>query len=253
MDSPSSLARWRGKIAFVTGGSSGIGRAVALDLAALGCKVAVSGRRHDALNTTVNAIRDAGAEALALPGDQTDPAVITDWFRTLREIWGGVSVLVNSAGTCGPASVLQGEWDSIKTAFDLNVLAALQCMREACTDMRDQPDAAIINLSSMTGHRVLPGTPALYAATKHALRILTDGVRAELAAENAAVKVALLSPGLVDTPWHARPGGMLETKGGYPFEPLQADDIAAAVRYILSAPPHVQIGDIQIRSVGQPF
>lgn len=252
MNSPDPLARWRGKTAFVTGGSSGIGRAVAMELATLGCKVAISGRRAEALHTTVQALRDAGADAQALPGDQTDPAVIADWFRTLRETWGEVAVLINSAGASGPASVLQGDWEAIKATFDLNVLATLQCIREAGAGMREQPEAAIINISSMTGHRVLPGTPALYAATKHALRILTDGIRAELAADNAAVKVALLSPGLVDTPWHTRPGGMLETQGGYPYEPLKTEDIATAVRYILAAPPHVQIGDIQIRSTGQP-
>jgi len=126
-------------------------------------------------------------------------------------------------------------------------------MREAVADMRGKADAAIINLSSMTGHRLLPGTPGPYAASKHALRIITDGLRAELAAEKLPIKVALISPGLVDTPWHRQPGGMISQKGAFPYEPLQPADVVEAVRYILAAPAHVQVGDIQLRSTSQPF
>jgi NADP-dependent 3-hydroxy acid dehydrogenase YdfG len=153
----------------------------------------------------------------------------------------------------GGASVLGAPLEEIADAFHLNVLAATACMREAVADMRGKPNAAIINISSMTGHRLLPGTPGAYAATKHALRIMTDGLRSELAAEKLPIKVALISPGLVDTPWHRQPDGILGKGGSFPYEPLQPADVVEAVRYILSAPAHVQVGDIQLRSTGQPF
>lgn len=251
MDTP--LSRWRGKVALVTGASSGIGRAIALEFGRLQMKVAVTGRRSDELEATAAEIRQQGGEALPLIGDQSDLGTNLQIFRDLRARWGSIDVLVNNAGMRGGASVLGAPLEELQGAFNLNVVAATLCMREAVADMRGKADAAIINISSMTGHRLLPGTPAPYAATKHALRIMTDGLRAELAAEKLPIKLAILSPGLVDTPWHKQPNGVLATKGAYPYEPLVAADIVEAVRYILSAPPNVQVGDIQLRATGQPF
>lgn len=248
-----SLEQWRGAVAVVTGASSGIGRAVAEDFGRLGLRVVLVGRRREELEATAARVRAAGGAALAVPGDLAEPDAARRIFTETRAAWGGVDVLVNSAGLRGGASLLKADPAVMRAAFAVNVLAALECMREAATDLRGKTRGAIINISSMTGHRLLPGTPGLYAATKHALRIVTDAFRAELAAEKSPVKVALLSPGLVDTPWHRDAEGVLATKGAYPYEPLQPADIVAAVRYVLAAPPHVQIGDIQLRSVGQPF
>ncbi|MSU66260.1 MAG: SDR family NAD(P)-dependent oxidoreductase [Opitutus sp.] len=245
--------RWRGKIALVTGASSGIGRAIAEDFGRLGMKVAVTGRRPDALAETAAAVRAAGGEALVLAGDQREAAVNRKFFADLAAHWGSVDVLVNNAGTMGGRSLLRDEWDELQSALDLNVRAALLCMREAAAAMRGKDPAAIINVSSMTGHRVVPGTPTVYAATKHALRILTDGLRSELVQDGQKVKVALLSPGLVDTPWHSKPDGLIALKGAYPYPPLTAADLVAAVRYVLAAPPGVQICDIQLRPSAQPF
>ena len=248
----SELNRWRGKIALVTGASRGIGRAIAEDFGRLGLKVAVAGRREAALAETAAAVRDAGGEALVLAGDQREVTTNQRFFADLAAHWGSVDVLVNSAGILGGRSLLQAEWDEIQSALDLNLRAALVCMREAAAAMRGKTEAAIINVSSMTGHRVVPGTPALYAATKHALRVLTDGLRSELVRDGQKVKVALLSPGLVDTPWHAKPDGLLAKDGAYPYQPLVASDLAAAVRYIMSAPAGVQGCDIQLRTAAQP-
>jgi len=251
MDTP--LSRWRGKVALVTGASSGIGRAIALEFGRLGMRVAPTGRRAPELEATAAGIRQHGAEAFPLVGDQAELETSLRFFRELRARWGSVDVLVNSAGLRGGASVLGAPLAELQAGFAVNVLAATACMREAVADMRGKADAAIINISSMTGHRLLPGVPGPYAATKHALRIMTDGLRAELAAERSTIKLALISPGLVDTPWHSQPNGLLATTGAYPYEPLAAADVVEAVRYILSAPPNVQVGDIQLRATGQPF
>lgn len=248
-----SLARWRGKVALVTGASSGIGRAIAEDFGRLGLKVAVTGTRESVLEQTAASVRANGGEALVLVGDQRELATNRRFFADVAAQWGTVDVLVNNAGVLGGRSVLHDDWQELQAAFDVNVRAALICMREAAAGMRGKADAAIINVSSMTGHRVVPGTPAVYAATKHALRILTDGVRNELVADGQSVKVALLSPGLVDTPWHAKPGGLLAEKGHYPYPPLAAGDLVEAVRYVLAAPPGVQVCDILLRPSAQPF
>jgi NADP-dependent 3-hydroxy acid dehydrogenase YdfG len=216
-------------------------------------KVAITGRNSSALEDTAKAIRDAGGTTLVLAGDQRDPEVNRRFFADVAAHWGPVELLVNNAGTMGGRSLLNAEWSELQAAIDLNIRAALICMREAAEAMRGRPEAAIINISSMTGHRVVPGTPALYAATKHALRLITDGVRNELAERGDRVKVALISPGLVDTPWHSKPGGLVAGKGAYPYLPLGAADIVSAVRYILSAPPDVQVCDILIRPAAQQF
>jgi len=247
------VERWNGRVALVTGASSGIGRAIAIELGRLGLKVAVSGRNQSALGETVDAIRKAGCESLALSGDIRSPEVVRGLFKSVDASMGPLDLLVSSAGMLGGRSLLEEDWDAIEAAIDVNVRAVVLCMREAAIRMRDKSEAAIINISSMTGHRVVPGTPALYAATKHALRILTDGVRNELAQAGSKVKVSLLSPGLVDTPWHEKPGGLLKASGAYPYTPLQSADIVAAVRYVLASPPGVQVCDIQLRPSGQTF
>jgi NADP-dependent 3-hydroxy acid dehydrogenase YdfG len=246
-------SRWRGKVALVTGASSGIGRAIAVELGRLNMKLGLAGRRAGELARTASEIRQQGAQTLELIGDQAELETNARFFRELRAHWGGIDILINCAGSRGGNSVLGAPLAELQAGFNLNVLAATACMREAVVDMRGKADAAIINISSMTGHRMLPGTPGPYAAAKHALRIMTDALRAEIVAEKLPVKVALISPGLVNTPWHSQPHGLLTRNNVFPYEPLQPADVVEAVRYILAAPPHVQIGDIQLRSTGQPF
>lgn len=247
------LHRWHGRVALVTGASSGIGRALAEDFGRLGLRVAVAGRNEAALASTAAAVQACGGVAHVLVGDQCDVETNRQFFAEIATRWEPVDLLVNNAGTLGGRSLLQEDWSEIQSALDLNVRAALVCMREAVAAMRGKTEAAIINISSMTGHRVVPGVPAVYAATKHALRILTDGLRSEVAQEGLAIKVALISPGLVDTPWHHKPGGLIAQKGGYPYLPLTPEALVAAVRYILSAPSGVQVCDIQLRPSAQPF
>lgn len=248
-----TLTRWRGRAALVTGASSGIGRAIAEELARLGLRVALSARRETLLCEIAEGIRSHGGTAKVLAGDHRDPAFTERCFAELATDWQGIDVLVSSVGAVGGRALLHAPWDEIQTALDLNLKAPLHAMRLAAAQLRTKPEGAVVNISSMAGHRVVPGTPALYAATKHALRLITDGYRNEMLAEGLNVKVALISPGLVDTPWHEQAGGILEKHGSYPFAPLAPRDIADAVRYILSTPPSVQVCDILLRPAGQPF
>lgn len=253
LDMTSDLQRWRGRIALVTGASSGIGQAIAEDFGRLGMKVAAVGRNSEALAATARAVEAVGGEAMLITGDQTEADFNRRLFAEVRTRWASPDVVVNNAATLGGRSLLEAAAAEIHAALDLNVRAAILCMREAAAGMRGKEEGAVINISSMTGHRLLPGTPAMYAATKHALRILTDGFRAEVGQAKLPLKVALISPGMVDTPWHAKPDGILAQRGAYPYPPLAPSDIVAAVRYILSASPGSQICDIQLRPAGQPF
>jgi len=127
-------------------------------------------------------------------------------------------------------------------------------MRLACAQFQRGREGAVINVSSLAAHRVPPGTPPLYAATKHALRIVTDALRAEVAARRLPIKAGMVSPGLVDTPWHVDAAGLRRSaRGRLPHAALNAADVAEAVRTILAAPPHVQVCDILLQPHGQEY
>jgi len=238
------LARWRDKVVLVTGATSGIGRVTALALGSIGMKVAITGRRGDRLDALSHDLRSLGAETLTLQGDQTQRQTNYDFFRQVRDHWGGVDVLVNNAGVTGGGPFIDGDLAVFQNCLDLNLQAAAICLQEAVHDMRDREPAAIIVISSMTAYRLIPGrTSPAYAATKQALRVLTEGVRIELAQARSRAKVAMISPGLVATEFHQH--------SDYPYQPLQPEDIVEAVLYILSTPSHVQVCDVLIRSVEQ--
>ncbi|HKI98227.1 MAG TPA: SDR family NAD(P)-dependent oxidoreductase [bacterium] len=251
-DESERLERWHGKVALVTGASAGIGHAVALALAGIGMRVAITARRAERLETLRNELTAHGAEVLAVAADLATPQGPGEVFARVRETWGGVDVLVNNAGLGHRVPVSEADWEHLQPLLDLNVRAATLCMQEALRDMQGKQDAAIINVSSVAGHRVPPGHGAtFYAATKHALKAITDGLRMELVRKHSPVKIGMLSPGMVESEFHdvATPGGRA---GGYEFPPLKAEDIADALLYMLSVPRRVQIHDIVLRSVHQP-
>lgn len=240
------LERWQGRVALVTGASSGIGWATSAALAELGMKVAIAGRRVERLESLREQLEARGTQMLAIPGDQTQMESNRRMFRIIRETWGGVDVLINNAGvTCGRGVTVE-DFATLENCLDLNLKAALLCMREAADDMRPKEDGAIINISSLNAHRVIPSRGvAVYAATKHALRVFTDGLRAEFAEARLPIKVAAISPGLVATDFHSN------LSNGFAFRPLLPQDVSNAVLYILATPPHVQVCDILLRSVEQ--
>jgi NADP-dependent 3-hydroxy acid dehydrogenase YdfG len=226
---------------------------VAETLAGHGMKVALVGRNRARLLAVARVVTAHGGEPLAIVCDQRSIAANERMLRRVRQSWGRVDVLVNCSACRGGRTLLKTDWREIQDALDLNLGATLWCARAVAAQMSRSTGGAIITISSLTGHRVLAGTPAVYAATKQALRILTDGLRAEIVERRLPIKVALVSPGLVDTPWHRGPGGLLRApRRGYPHAPLQAADVAEAVRYILTAPSHVQVSDVLLRSSEQP-
>jgi NADP-dependent 3-hydroxy acid dehydrogenase YdfG len=249
----SAVERWRGKVALVTGASSGIGAAIAVMLGEFGLKVALAGRDRRRLREVAERVRAAGGDGLVVACDQTRLPRNAAIFQGVRQRWGDVDVLVNCAGMRGGISLLDDPWPELQAALDLNVSAALWCAREAVAGMLGKTEGAIVNISSMVGHRVLPGVPAMYAATKHALRILTDGLRSEMAERRLPIKVALISPGLTDTPWHRQQGSVRAGGRSYPHAPLTPRHVADTVRYVLETPPGVQIRDILLCSSEQPY
>jgi NADP-dependent 3-hydroxy acid dehydrogenase YdfG len=251
-DTPHGLARWKGRVALVTGASAGIGHAIARALGSIGMRVVLTARRADRLVALREELSAKGAEVLVVPADLAGVDGPAQVFSRLREAWGGVDVLINNAGLGRREGLAETDWGHLQRMLDVNVRAATLCLREALRDMEGKSDAMIVNISSIAGHRVPPGgTNTFYAATKHALKALTDGVRMELVARKSRVRVGMISPGMVESEFvevSAPPGD----DGDYPFPPLRVEDVAGALLYMLSVPPHVQIHDIVMRSVHQP-
>lgn len=246
-DRGDGMARWRGRVALVTGASAGIGRSVAAMLAREGLRVAACARRVDRLEELR---ADLGsAELMPLGVDLRDEAQIADMFARVRAEWGGVDVLVNNAGLGHLAPLISGRTEQWREMLELNVLALCVCTREAVADMRRRgDDGHVVHVSSMAAHRVPPGS-GVYSATKYAVRALTEALRQELRHENSKIRVSSVSPGYVETEfaahYHQSEEAAQKTYGR--FKVLEADDIAETVRFVLASPPHMQVHDVLIR------
>jgi NADP-dependent 3-hydroxy acid dehydrogenase YdfG len=243
-----------GQVAIVTGASSGIGRAVAFALAREGMRIAAVARRLDALVELKHDIEARGGAAFPLAVDLRDESQIQFAFAAVRRELGGVDALVNAAGLGHKAPLVSGATEHFREMLEVNVLALAVMTREAIRDMRERRAAGqIVHISSLSAFRVQSQT-GMYAATKHAVRALTEGLRQELRALGLPIRVASVSPGDTETEFVAR---MLKSRQAAAdarpaYKRLDPEDVAAAVLYILKTPPHVAVHDVLLRPVGQP-
>ncbi|MGK7933725.1 MAG: SDR family NAD(P)-dependent oxidoreductase [Microcystaceae cyanobacterium] len=240
-------------VAVVTGASSGIGQAIAFRLATQGYRIAICARREEKLAQLGENLREKGAEVLSERVDLAQEEQILPFFAKIRSTWGGVDVLINNAGLGHREPLMTGNTESWREMLDINVLALCICTREAIKDMQAKGGKGhIIHISSMSGHRVPTGS-GVYAATKFAVRALTEGLRLELRAANTDIKVSSISPGYVETEfaekYHNSAEKAQEVYSRFPV--LQPEDIAEAVAYILSQPDHVQVHDLLVRPTRQ--
>lgn len=247
-------------VALITGATSGIGAALAQHLATTH-RLALCGRRADRLAALAERLTAAGATVLARPIDLGQESEILALFQAIAAEWGGVDVLINNAGLGHQASLRSGSTAEWQEMLSVNVMALCICTREAIAQMEAKadrelqaPPGQIIHISSLSGHRVPGPVSTFYAATKAAVRSLTEGLRQELRAAGSQIRVTAVSPGYVETEFAEKFYGdaaqAAEVYGRYPC--LQPEDIAAAVAYILAQPPHVQVQDILLRPTLQP-
>ncbi len=248
-----SLAHMSGKVALVTGASSGIGTAVADQLVSAGLKVAVCARRLDRLKQWQAGLAE-DTDTMAIQADLRDESSIAAMFARIRDDWGGVDVLINNAGLGHAAPLMTGNTEHWRDMLEVNVLALCICTREAIADMRGRgDDGHVVHVSSMASHRVPPGS-GVYSASKYAVRALTEGLRAELRAAGSSIRVTAISPGYVETEFaeHYHKSAEAARKTYSRYKVLEAADIANGVTYILSQPKHVQIHDLLMRPTDQP-
>lgn len=235
MGSTTSL---EGKTALVTGASSGMGYAIAEHLRDHGADVTGLCRNTGRL--------PAGVAPLAC--DLSDTTQIAAAFAQL----GKLDILVNNAGLAVLSGITGGDPRDWQTMWRVNVHALAICCQMALP-LFPGSGGQIINISSMSGHRV-PRTGGFYAATKFAVRAISDALRSELRSAGNNTRVGTVSPGFVDTPlldtyFAGRQDQLEKTKNS--MEMLTAEDVARAVLHALTSPPHVDITDIQVRCADQ--
>ncbi|XP_053666703.1 farnesol dehydrogenase-like [Anopheles marshallii] len=242
------MERWQGKVAVVTGASSGIGAATVTALAKAGMITIGLARRVERVEELKNDLPDGVRARLhAIRCDVTKEEDIMSTFREIVAKYGGVDVLINNAGVArSTVGVLDANnTQALRDVIDTNLMGLALCSREAYQSMKKRSvDGHIIHINSILGHYVLPiGTLNVYPAAKYAVTALTETMRHELRLAGTKIKVTSISPGLVRT--EIIPNSMGDT----PI--LQAEDIADAILYALGTPPRVQIHELTIKPVGE--
>lgn len=241
------------KTAFITGATSGFGRAIAIRLAGLGYKLIITGRRKDRLDELTHLLQiEFSAEVLALCFDVRSNEACTLAIQSLPNEFQTIDLLVNNAGlAAGALPFDQSNLDDYDRMIDTNVKGLLYITKLIVPKMIEQKAGHIINISSIAGIEVYPNG-SVYCASKHAVNAITKGLRLDLI--KYGIKVSSISPGMADTEFSlVRYHGNQELaeavyKG---IIPLNADDIADTVEFIISRPTHVCINDIQINPTQQ--
>ncbi|HNW11350.1 MAG TPA: SDR family NAD(P)-dependent oxidoreductase [Candidatus Rifleibacterium sp.] len=190
------MKRLQDRVAFITGGGSGIGRAIAERFAAEGARVAISGRRTDKLADTVNAIQKAGGHARAYALDVRDVAAIDRVVAEVARDHGGLDVLVNNAGISGPTPVESVTYERWRDILTTNLDGAYFCARAALRHMKDHADARVINIATIGAAVPFPGWTA-YCASKSGLVGVTRCLAMEVAPRGITVNAIL--PGWVES------------------------------------------------------
>jgi NAD(P)-dependent dehydrogenase (short-subunit alcohol dehydrogenase family) len=185
-----------GKVALVTGASSGIGEAIVRRLVRAGWRVALTARREDRLTALAREIDPAGTTTLVLAGDVTSAADRERWMAAVRERWGRLDALVNNAGYGQRGPIELVPVDAIRRNFETNLFSLIALTQLAIPVMRAQGGGRIINVGSVAG-RVARPFSSVYDSTKHALNAISDGLRGEL--RQFGIDVVVIQPGFILT------------------------------------------------------
>jgi 3-oxoacyl-[acyl-carrier protein] reductase len=231
-----------GKVALVTGGSRGIGKAIAARLAALGAAVAICGRNEVKLQETRSELETSGARALAMKADVTSRSEIAALISKTEGQLGAINILVNSAGIGMFGAVqekTEQDWDLV---MNTNLKSVFLVCREVVPRMIAAKKGDIINISSLAGKNVFAGG-GLYCATKWGLQGLSGCMAEDL--RGHGIRVSVICPGSVATEFAGR--GPKDAA-----KVLQAEDVAHAVAMVLTQGPQSFISEVQLRPVAKP-
>ncbi|MGY1607193.1 MULTISPECIES: SDR family NAD(P)-dependent oxidoreductase [unclassified Geodermatophilus] len=241
-----------GRVALVTGASSGIGEATAVALARAGAAVAIGARRADRLEALAGRLRDDGARVLTLDLDVTDETACRDAVDRTREGLGGLDVLVNNAGVMLLGTIVGADVEDWRRMLSTNVLGLMYLTHAAIDGMLEQGSGDVVNVSSVAGRTARKGA-GVYNASKWAVNAFSESLRQEVTTRG--VRVSLVEPGAVATELTdhiTQPEAKAATQrmvGG--MTPLQAADVARAIVYVVSQPPHVAVNEVLVRPTDQ--
>jgi NADP-dependent 3-hydroxy acid dehydrogenase YdfG len=240
-----------GKVVVITGASSGLGEATARLLSAQGASVVLGARRVDRLQSLANELTASGGKALVVATDVTHCDQVKRLVDAAVQTYGRIDVMINNAGLM-PQSPLERlkieEWDR---TIDVNIKGVLYGIAAALPHMKQQKAGHIINVSSVAGHKVGPGF-AVYAATKHAVRALSEGLRLEVKPYN--IRTTVISPGAVAT---ELPNSVTEPDIAerihkfYKEIAIPAESFARVVAFAVSQPEDVDVNEILFRPTRQ--
>jgi NADP-dependent 3-hydroxy acid dehydrogenase YdfG len=229
-----------GKVALVTGASSGIGEATALALAAEGARVAIAARRRQRLNDLADRIRQGGGEVLAIETDMTDEAQALAMVQSVLQDCGRLDMLVNVAGVGVAAPFQNTTTMEYRQMVDVNILGTLYPIHAALPAMKRQGSGHIVIVSSGTGRYIHAST--VYSGTKHAVSAMAESLRREIGKD--WIRVTSIEPGAVKTEFtsHMRDDvrQAVEARLG-DMEQLESADVAAAILFAVTQPRRVNV------------
>jgi NADP-dependent 3-hydroxy acid dehydrogenase YdfG len=235
------------KVGIITGASSGIGAATAVEFARSGAKLVLAARTGDDLDETVAAVAAAGGDSKTVYLDVRDPGQLAGLPNLASESFGQLDFLVANAGIHDSSSIVDGDPERWRAIVETNLLGAAFTVRAVLPTMIAQGSGDIVLMASLSGREIYLGAP-MYMASKWALVAFGHALRKEMNPHR--IRVTLVEPGLVDTPLSR--GDPLVRPFLDVAEPLQADDIARAVVYACAQPEHVLVSELAIRPHLQP-
>jgi NADP-dependent 3-hydroxy acid dehydrogenase YdfG len=241
-----------GRVALVTGASSGIGEATAIALSRAGAKVAVVARRRERLEQLVLSLAAKGSDTLLIEADLCEEGEARRCVAETEAAFGRLDILVNNAGVMYLEPIADAKPEHWVRMMELNVLAVMLASQAALPGMRARRDGHIVNISSTAGRIANPNASG-YAATKFGVVAFTEALRREAYADN--IRVCVIEPGVVETELrehiaHAPTRQALDNWAAS-MRQLTSQDVANAILYVVSQPPHVNINEILMRPTDQ--
>ena len=241
-----------GRVALVTGASSGIGEATAVALAQAGAAVAIGARRRDRLEGLAERLTATGAKVATLDLDVTDEASCRDAVARTRSELGGLDVLVNNAGVMLLGTIVGADVEDWRRMLSTNVLGLMYMTHAAIDGMVEQGSGDVVNISSVAGRQARKGA-GVYNASKWAVNAFSESLRQEVTTRG--VRVSLVEPGAVSTELTdhiTQPEAKAASVQMYTsMRALHAEDVARAIVYVVTQPPHVAVNEVLVRPTDQ--
>ena len=240
-----------GKVVVITGASSGLGEATARLLSSQGASVVLGARRVDRLKSLADELTQKGGKALAVATDVTNSDQVKSLVAASVQKFGRIDVMINNAGLMPLSLIERLKIDDWNRMIDVNIKGVLYGIAAALPHMKKQKSGHIINVSSVAGHEVRPGS-VVYSATKHAVRVISEGLRQEVKPYN--IRTTVISPGAVATELPnsiTEPDVAENIQKFYEEFAIPAESFAQAVLYAMSQPDEVDINEILFRPTRQ--